>query len=63
MGPSVWQILIILLIMLLLFGTQRLRSLGANLGNAIKGFRQAVQADGQGRAQADAATQSPKEKV
>lgn len=41
-GISVWQLLIILVIVLLLFGTKRLRNLGSDLGNAVKGFRKAV---------------------
>ena len=41
-GISIWQLLIILVIVLLLFGTKRLRSLGSDLGGAIKGFRSAV---------------------
>ena len=39
MGISVWQLLIILAIVLLLFGTKRLRSLGGDLGSAIKHFK------------------------
>lgn len=42
MGPSIWQLLIILAIVLLLFGAKRLRNLGGDLGAAIKGFRSAV---------------------
>lgn len=42
MGISVWQLLIVLLIVLLLFGTKRLRSVGKDLGGAVKGFRDAV---------------------
>jgi len=41
-GISIWQLLIILVIVLLLFGTKRLRSLGSDLGGAIKGFRSAM---------------------
>jgi sec-independent protein translocase protein TatA len=41
-GISIWQLLIILAIVLLLFGTKRLRNLGTDLGNAIKGFRGAL---------------------
>ena len=41
-GISVWQLLILLVIVLLLFGTKRLRNLGSDLGNAVKGFRKAV---------------------
>lgn len=42
MGINVWQLLIILLIVLLLFGTKRLRNVGKDLGGAMKGFRDAV---------------------
>jgi len=41
-GISVWQLLIILVIVLLLFGTKRLKSIGSDLGNAVKGFRSAM---------------------
>lgn len=41
-GISIWQLLIILVIVLLLFGTKRLKNIGADLGNAIKGFRSAM---------------------
>lgn len=42
MGISVWQLLIILLIVLLLFGAKRLRNIGSDLGSAVKGFRTAI---------------------
>jgi sec-independent protein translocase protein TatA len=42
MGISIWQLLIILAIVLLLFGTRRLKSIGSDLGGAIKGFKQAM---------------------
>ena len=42
MGISIPQLLILLVIVLLLFGTRRLRNLGSDLGSAIKGFRNAV---------------------
>ena len=42
-GISIWQILIILVIVLLLFGgTKRLKNLGSDLGNALKGFKKAI---------------------
>ncbi|MBK1644262.1 twin-arginine translocase subunit TatA [Thiocapsa imhoffii] len=41
-GISIWQLLIILLIVVLLFGTKRLKGIGSDLGNAIKGFRSAM---------------------
>ena len=45
-GISVWQLLIILAIVIMLFGTKRLRTLGADLGSAVKGFRKSMQDDG-----------------
>ena len=39
-GP--WQLLIILLIVLAIFGTKKLRTLGSDLGGAVKGFRSAM---------------------
>jgi len=45
MGISIWQLLIILAIVLVLFGAKRLRNVGSDLGGAIKGFRQAMRED------------------
>lgn len=42
MGISIWQLLIVLVIVVLLFGTKRLKNLGSDLGNAIKGFRSSM---------------------
>ena len=42
MGISIWQLLIILAIVLVLFGAKRLRNVGSDLGSAIKGFKSAV---------------------
>jgi sec-independent protein translocase protein TatA len=39
MGISIWQLLIILVIVVVLFGTKKLRNIGADLGSAIKNFR------------------------
>jgi len=41
-GISVWQLLIILLIVVLVFGTKRLKTLGGDLGGALKSFRKAM---------------------
>ena len=41
-GISGWQLLIVLLLALVIFGTKRIRNLGSDLGSAIKGFRKAV---------------------
>ncbi len=42
MGISIWQLLIVLAIVLLLFGTKRLRNMGTDVGGAIKNFKNAV---------------------
>jgi sec-independent protein translocase protein TatA len=39
---SIWQLLIVLAIIVLLFGTKKLRGIGSDLGSAIKGFRSSV---------------------
>ena len=44
-GIGIWQLLIVLVIVLLLFGTKRLKGLGGDLGGAIKGFKKAVSDD------------------
>ena len=41
-GISIWQLLIVLAIVVLLFGTKRLKGLGGDLGGAIKGFKKAI---------------------
>jgi len=42
MGISIWQLLIILAIVLVLFGAKRIKNLGGDLGSAIKNFKSAV---------------------
>lgn len=44
-GISIWQLLIIALIIVLLFGTKKLRSMGGDLGSAVKGFKKAIGED------------------
>ena len=61
-GISIWQLLIILVIVLLLFGTKRLRNLGSDLGNAIKGFRGAM-GEGEKDKDKEQLKEKPEEKV
>lgn len=44
-GISIWQLAIVLLIVVLIFGTKRLKSIGGDLGSAIKGFKKAMDHD------------------
>ena len=46
MGISIWQLLIVLVIVLLLFGTKKLRNIGSDLGGAIRGFRSSMKDGG-----------------
>lgn len=41
-GISIWQLLIVLLIVVLLFGTKKLKGIGGDLGGAVKGFKKAL---------------------
>lgn len=67
-GISIWQLLIILAIVIMLFGTKRLRTLGSDLGSAVKGFRKSMQeeggskpTDGESESDADDAAHSAEE--
>lgn len=44
-GISIWQLLIIAVIVILLFGTKKLRNMGGDLGGALKGFKKAMADD------------------
>ncbi len=54
-GISLWQLLIVLLIVVVIFGTKKLSSIGGDLGGAVKGFRKAM-GDADADAQASAQT-------
>jgi sec-independent protein translocase protein TatA len=41
-GISIWELLIVLTIVVLIFGTKRLKSIGSDIGGAIKGFKGAM---------------------
>jgi sec-independent protein translocase protein TatA len=56
-GISIWQLLIILAIVIMLFGTKRLRTLGTDLGSAVKGFRKSIQDEDPSAKSADESTQ------
>lgn len=48
MSFGIWELGIIMVIVALLFGTKKLGSIGGDLGNAIKGFRNAIKDDDPG---------------
>lgn len=47
MGISPWQLLIVLVIILLIFGTKKLRNIGGDFGSAIKNFKKSMKDDGE----------------
>ena len=50
---SIWELLLILVIVLVLFGGSRLRNLGSDLGSAIRGFRDSMKEGGKPEAAAE----------
>lgn len=44
-GISIWSIVVILVLVVLLFGTSKLRNVGSDLGSALKGFKKAMAED------------------
>ncbi len=66
MGISIWQLLIVLVIVIVLFGTKKLRNLGGDLGSAIKNFRQSMstgESEEQDKKDAAKVTQDEKGKI
>lgn len=60
-GISIWQLLILLVIVVLVFGTKRLRNLGGDLGSALKDFRGAMKDEDKAKQdQADEEDHDPK---
>ena len=61
-GIGIWQLLIILLIVVMLFGTKRLKNLGSDLGGALKGFKTAIKEDEEDKS-ADEGSEIPGETI
>jgi sec-independent protein translocase protein TatA len=61
-GFSIWHWLVVLVIVALIFGTSRLRNIGQDVGEAIKGFRKGMQdPDNQAQLKADPTVQASSE--
>lgn len=58
-GFSIWHWLIVLLIVVMVFGTKKLRNMGGDLGGAVKGFKDGMKEGGQPAADETAATTPP----
>lgn len=61
-GISPWSLLLILVIVLVLFGTKRLRNAGGDLGSAIKNFKKSMSESSAGSGSADVAAAEPEKK-
>ena len=53
---SIWHWLIVLVIVMLVFGTKKLRNIGSDLGGAVKGFKEGMR---DGTAEKSAGTETP----
>lgn len=62
-GISIWQLLIVVAIIVLLFGTKKLRTLGADLGESVKGFKKAMNDEKSKDAEFEKVEQKVAEKV
>jgi sec-independent protein translocase protein TatA len=51
---SIWHWLIVLLVIVLIFGTKKLRNIGTDLGSAVKGFKEGMKTGGESPAEGSA---------
>jgi sec-independent protein translocase protein TatA len=56
---SIWHWLIVLLVVVLIFGTKKLKNIGADLGGAVKGFKEGMKSGSETPAEADANANPP----
>jgi sec-independent protein translocase protein TatA len=56
---SIWHWLIVLLVVVLIFGTKKLKNIGSDLGGAVKGFKDGMKSGGEVPAEADANPAAP----
>jgi len=56
-GISVWQLLIVLVIVVLIFGTKKLKNMGGDIGGAVKNFKSAMGVEEKDKAEAEANTE------
>jgi sec-independent protein translocase protein TatA len=56
---SIWHWLIVLLVVVLIFGTKKLKNIGTDLGGAVKGFKDGMKSGNEGVPEADAGAAAP----
>ena len=62
-GISIWSLLLILAIVILLFGTKKLRNVGGDLGGAIRSFKKSVKDEEVGKDESESESQIIEGKV
>jgi sec-independent protein translocase protein TatA len=60
MGISPWQLIIVLVIVVLIFGTKKLRNMGGDIGGAVKNFKKSMKDEGDSK-QSDTDETTPDE--
>jgi sec-independent protein translocase protein TatA len=55
---SIWHWLIVLLVVVVVFGTKKLRNIGSDLGGAVKGFKEGIKSGGDSEAETASAQQA-----
>jgi sec-independent protein translocase protein TatA len=58
---SIWHWLIVLLVVVLIFGTKKLKNIGADLGGAVKGFKDGVKSGGETQQGTETAATPPQQ--
>ena len=62
-GLSIWHWLIVLLVVVLIFGTKKLTNIGKDLGGAVKGFKEGMKTESDGAAGTTAADAPPAQQI
>jgi sec-independent protein translocase protein TatA len=62
-GLSIWHWLIVLVVVVLIFGTKKLRNIGQDLGGAVKGFKEGMKTETDGAAESTAADSAPAQQI
>jgi sec-independent protein translocase protein TatA len=62
-GLSIWHWLIVLVVVVLIFGTKKLRNIGQDLGGAVKGFKEGMKTDADAAASTTAADATPAQQI
>ena len=62
-GLSIWHWLIVLVVVVLIFGTKKLRNIGQDLGGAVKGFKDGMKVPDDPNAASSTATDAPAQQI